>query len=197
MTVEFYYDVEQGSKLWFELRRGIPTASCFADILAKGEGKMRRRYMMDLLGERLTGEPVESFSNKHTERGHLLEPEARELYSFLKNAEPVQVGFARSGDIGASPDSLIGNDGLLEIKTKLPRLQAEVLLANILPPEHKAQVQGQLMVCEREWTDFVSYWPKMRPFIHREYRDEKYIKNLQTEIGKFLEELAVLEQKLK
>jgi len=183
------FDFAQGSPEWFVARLGIPTASEFGAVKAKGEGKTRRTYMMKLIGELMTGEPCEGFSNAHMERGKEMEPDARNLYAFHLDLEPVQVGFIRNGRKGCSPDSLVGNNGMSEIKTKLPHLQAEVLLADRLPPEHLPQCQGNLWVAEREWIDFVSYWPKMPLFVKRVYRDEVYIKTLATEVDLFLAEL--------
>lgn len=183
------FDCEQGTPEWRAARLGIPTASEFAAVKAKGEGKTRRTYMMKLIGELITGEPTEGFSNGHMDRGHEMEPDARNLYAFRLDVEPVQVGFIRNGRKGASPDSLVLDNGMCEIKTKLPHLQAEVLLADRLPPEHMAQLQGNLWVAEREWIDFVSYWPKMPLFVKRVYRDEIYIKNLAAEVDLFNAEL--------
>lgn len=189
------FDCEQGSPSWHACRLGIPTASMFATVMAQGRAKgspsaTRRTYMLKLIGERLTGECQEGFSNQHTERGHAMEPDARNLYAMARDADPVCVGFMRRGDVGASPDSLVGNDGLLEIKTKLPHLQLEVLLADELPSEHKAQVQGQLWVSGREWLDFVSYWPALPIFITRCYRDEPYIAQLSAAVDAFNAEMA-------
>lgn len=183
------FDCLQGSDEWRTARLGIPTASEFRSVAAKGEGKMRRTYMMKLIGEIMTGEPSENFSNGHMERGHEMEPDARNLYAFRVDLEPIQVGFIRNGRKGASPDSLLGSNGMCEIKTKLPHLQAEVLLADRLPPEHMAQCQGALWVAEREWIDFVSYWPRMPLFVKRVHRDDAYIKILEREVDQFLMEL--------
>ncbi len=183
------FDCAQGTPEWYAARLGIPTASNFAAIRAKGEGKVRRTYMMKLIGEIMTGESAENFTNGHMERGHEMEPDARNLYAFYLDVEPVQVGFIRNGRKGASPDSLVGTNGMSEIKTKLPHIQAEALLADRLPPEHVAQCQGNLWVAEREWIDFVSYWPKMPLFVKRVYRDEVYIKALSSEVDLFLAEM--------
>jgi hypothetical protein len=187
---------EQSTPEWYEARLGIPTASRFKDVLAKGEGKTRKRYMLDLAGERLTGEPCEGFTNAHMERGKAMEDEARDLYMFMTDTECKCVGFIRNGDKGASPDSLIGENGMLEIKTKLPALQIECILADKLPSEHVAQVQGALWVAEREWLDFVSYWPKLPLFVKRIHRDEDYIKNLAAEVAKFNSEMLELIEKI-
>lgn len=190
------FTFDQGTPEWHECRRGIPTASEFKSVLAKGEGKTRRAYMLRLIGERLTGECAETYTNGHMERGKEMEAEARNVYSFLHDVEPELVGFLRNGDKGASPDSLVGDVGLLEVKTKLPHLQVEVLLGDRLPPEHVAQVQGALWVAEREWLDFVSYWPKLPVFIKRVYRDEPYITKLAAEVAAFNDEMLGLLEKL-
>lgn len=184
---------EQGSAEWFAARAGIPTASEFATVLAKarngGESKGRRTYMLKLVGERLTGQPMESYSNDHMERGKVMEAEARDLYAMVREVDLQPVGFMRRGDAGASPDSLVGDAGLAEIKTKLPHLQIEVLLADRVPAEHVAQVQGQLWISGREWCDFVSYWPGLPLFVKRVERDEAYIATLAAAVAEFNAEL--------
>ena len=192
---------DQGTPEWLAARAGIPTASMFATVMASGKGgaesKTRTTYMHKLAGEIITGEPMESYSNAHMERGKVMEAEARDLYAFERLLTPEQVGFIRSGDKGCSPDSLIGNDGMCEVKTKLPHLQIEVLLRGTLPPEHKAQCQGALWVAEREWIDFVSYWPKMPLFVHRVHRDEQYITDLSAAVDAFNGELATLVERVR
>jgi hypothetical protein len=187
---------EQGTEAWFAARAGIATASMFSTVMASGRGggesKTRAKYMRQLAGEIITGKPMEGFSNQHTERGHLMEPEARDLYSFATDTTPEQVGFIRNGNKGCSPDSLIGTNGMLEIKSKLPDLLIECLDRDDFPPEHKAQCQGALWVAEREWIDIVVYWPAMPVFIKRAYRDEPYIATLSKSVETFNEELAAL-----
>lgn len=194
------FDCEQGTPEWFACRMGIPTASEFDTVMAKGKGggdsKTRRTYMLKLIGERLTGEPAYSYSNDHMERGKVMEVEARNWYVFQTDAELRQVGFIRGSTAGCSPDSLIGTAGMVEIKTKLAHLQLDLLLAGELPSEHKAQVQGQLWVAEREWVDFVSYWPKLPPFVKRIYRDEPYIAQLAAAVSQFNAEMAELQARL-
>lgn len=195
--MQVFNDIEQGTAEWFDARAGIPTASRFSTVMAKGEGKTRAEYMRKLAGEIITGELAEGFTTPHMERGKLMEDEARETYAFINSVEPYQVGFIRSGDKGASPDSLIGTDGGLEIKTALPHIQIDRLERNRLPPEHKAQVQGNLWISEREWWDFVSYWPRLPMLITRVYRDEPYIKTMSDEIDRFNEEKAVLVERIR
>jgi hypothetical protein len=190
------FNCDQGSAEWIACRAGIPTASQFDTVLAKGKGggesKTRRTYMLKLIGERLTGAPMYSYNNDHMERGKEMEAEARDLYSMVSDVEPVQVGFLRRGEAGASPDSLIGESGMLEIKTKLAHLQLECLLGDRLPPEHKAQCQGQLWIAEREWVDFCSYWPGLPLFRHRVYRDEVYITQIAAAVDAFNAEMLEL-----
>ncbi|TPN26591.1 YqaJ viral recombinase family protein [Mesorhizobium sp. B2-3-3] len=186
------FDCEQGSREWFACRAGIPTASKFATVMAKGEGKTRSKYMRQLAGELLTGEPMESFTTPHIERGKTMEDEARETYAFIHDADIRRIGFIRNGNKGASPDSLVGDEGGLEIKTALPDIQIERLVSGKLPPEHKAQVQGNIWISGREWWDFVSYWPKLPMLTVRVFRDDIYIANMSAEIDAFNAELAEL-----
>lgn len=192
------FDVEQNSPEWLRARMGIPTASCFSQILAKGEGKTRRSYMLKIAGEILTGEPDQSFAgNEHTERGHTMEPEARDLYQFQTGAELRRVGFIRNGRTGCSPDSLIGDNGGLEIKTKLPHLLIDVILKDEFPSEHRAQVQGTLWITKREWWDIAVYYRGVPLFIKRAYRDEAYIQTLATEVDRFNAELDEVVRKVR
>ena len=189
------FDCEQNSPEWFECRRGVVTASRFADVLAKGQGITRRKYLYTLAGEILTGDVQPSYTNDAMERGHEMEADAVGLYAFERDVEPVTCGFMRRGRAGCSPDRLIGENGLLEVKSKLPHLQLEVLERNDVPPEHKAQVQGQLWVSGREWCDFVSYWPRLPLFVKRVERDEKYIEALAQSVADFVGELDALVKK--
>ena len=191
------FDMQQGEAEWFKARLGIPTASKFATVMAKGEGKTRGEYMRKLAGEIITGEPAESFSNVHTDRGNAMEDEARETYAFIENAEITRVGFIRNGNKGASPDSLVGDKGGLEIKTAMPHIQIDRLERNRLPPEHKAQVHGNIWLAERDWWDFCSYWPRLPMLIVRVYRDEEYIKTMSDEIDRFNDELATLVERIR
>lgn len=134
---------------------------------------------------------MESYSNAHMERGKQMEGEAREYYAFTRNVEPVQIGFVKNGHrAGCSPDALLDDDGLLEIKTKLPHLLIPLLQGDgSCPPEHKAQCQGALWVTGRRWLDLVIYWPSMPMLVVRVGRDEGYIANLIGEVRAFNAEL--------
>jgi len=194
------FNCAQGSLEWHEARLGIPTASMFGVVMAKGrnkqESRTRKKYLYKLVGEILTGQPMFEYTNSHMERGKLMEGDARNAYEFQTENRCNQVGFIRNGMCGASPDSLIGSDGALEIKTKLPHLQIEVLMTGNMPPEHLPQVQGQIMVSEREWCDFCSYWPGLPLFIKRIYRDDKYISEMRSDILQFVEEMDEVKSKL-
>ncbi|MGE0278432.1 MAG: lambda exonuclease family protein [Nitrospiraceae bacterium] len=200
MTMQIF-DCEQGSPEWFRCRMGIPTSSEFKTLLSiKKEAKdkvTRQTYMRKLAGEILTGEPMESYSNGHMERGKEWEDEARDHYAFAYGAEPKRVGFVRCGDAGCSPDSLIGDAGGLEIKTAMPHIHIERLEKNELPPEHRAQVQGNLWITGRAWWDFVSYCPKLPLLVVRVPRDDAYIAALSGAVTEFNAELAALVERMR
>lgn len=193
---------EQGSDEWFKARLGIPTASMFSTVMASGKtpgsrSLTRDKYMRELVGERITGTANEGYNNSHMDRGKAMEAEARDLYAFVHDAPLEQVGFIRNGDKGCSPDSLSGKNGMAEIKTALPHILIETLIADRAPLEHRAQCQGNLWVAEREWIDLIVYWPKMPLFVKRLYRDEQYIAEMAKAVKLFNEELAELEAKVR
>lgn len=158
----------------------------------------RLKYLRTLAGEIIRGTPEdEGFTNAHMERGKIMEDEARDLYAFARGVDPVQVGFVRNGNVGASPDSFIGDDGGLEIKTALAHIQIDRLQKNELPTEHKAQVHGNMWVAERAWWDFVSYSPGLPPMILRVERDEPYIAKMAAAVDAFNSELAEVVEKVR
>jgi len=197
------FDCEQNSDAWMRARLGLPTASEFDVVLrekgrgASGESITRTKYLYRLAAEIVTGEPGESYSNQYMDRGHALEPEARSLYAFLTDEEIKQVGFIRNGQKGASPDSLVGDKGGLEIKTKAPHLMVEALLKDEMPPEHMAQVQGNIWIAERDWWDLCLYWPRLPLFAKRVYRDDIYIKKLSAAVDRFNAELAEVVERVR
>jgi hypothetical protein len=194
-------DCEQNTPEWYAARLGIPTASMFSTVMASGRGGgesvTRRTYMLKLAGELLTGEPMDSYSNAHMERGKAMEDEARDFYSYLTDAEPQRIGFVRNGPKGCSPDSFIGEAGMLEVKTKLAHLTIDCLLKDEFPAEHKAQCQGALWVAEREWIDIAVYWPKLPLFVKRATRDDVYIKKLSDAVDEFNHELAEMVERVR
>lgn len=210
MNIEII-DVEQGSPEWFSARAGVPTCSRFGHVMAKGRGaedsKVRAAYLYQLADEVIYNDPVDGgFTNEHIERGKLWEAEARSIYALENDVIPQQVGFIKNHTIGAggSPDALIGTNGMLEIKTMLPRLWIRHLLTGGHPPEFTAQIQGLLWVSgDREWCDLMIYWPTQKskpkpgaytrqPYITRIYRDEPYIAQLAQAVKTFNKELATI-----
>lgn len=164
--------------------------------------QVRRTYMLKLAGERLTGEPMDMVMTRDMERGHIVEPEARDLYTLQTEVVLERVGFIKRGRVGCSPDSLIGKHGGLEIKTKHPHLLIDMILKDEFPEEHKAQVQGTMWLLDREWWDLnvvatveIDGRPTLAnlpPFIKRAYRDEPYIANLAAEVDRFNSDLDAI-----
>lgn len=200
MTLEIL-DCDQRSDDWFEARRGIATASEFKSILSRGKGsapsKTRLSYMRRLAGEIITGSPGETFESAAMIRGREMEDEARGFYAFMRDADPQSVGFIRNGRKGCSPDSLLGDDGMLEIKTQRADLLIDTILKDQFPPEHVAQCQGQLWVSEREWLDLAVYFTGMPMFVKRVTRDEEFIKGLSGAVDAFNEELDAMVERVK
>jgi hypothetical protein len=202
MPIEIF-NCEQGTPEWFTCRKGIPTASAFATVMAKGRGggesKGRADYMNRLAREVITGRPqLPTFSNEHTERGHAHEDRAREVYCFTKGIEVQRVGFIRNGQIGCSPDSLVGDDGGLEIKCPTAEIQKKrISLGDKLPSEYKAQVQGCMYVTGRDWWDFESYFDGLEAVIINVRRDDTYIRKMAEALAIFNDELAELVEKMK
>jgi hypothetical protein len=174
-----WVECEQGTPEWYRARMGIPTASEFKTLLGikkdARDKKTRDTYLKKLAGEILSGMPMESYQNEYMQRGKEMEAEARDKYAFLFGVEPQIVGFGRNGRKGCSPDSLIGDAGMIEIKTKAPHLLIDCWDRDECPSEHYAQCQGALWVAEREWIDFVAYWPNMPLFVKRVTWDPDYI----------------------
>lgn len=189
---------DQNTDSWYRARLGLPTASNFQCLIANSaEKKGRTTYLRKLATEIITGEPTEGFTNQALERGHAMEDEARNLYSFMRDVDPQRVGFIRNGAKGCSPDALIDSNGILEIKTQRGDLLIETLMKDEFPSEHKAQCQGALWVTERDWLDIIVYWPKMPPFVKRTTRDEQYIRQISDAVDAFNDELALLVERIR
>lgn len=192
-------DCVQGTPEWFAARCGIPSASNFDKILcANGNvSKQRIGYLYQLAGETVTGLTEESYQNGAMLRGKEMESEARQLYTLITGLEVKEVGFCLSEGSGASPDGLVAEKGLLELKCPILKTQVSYLLENKLPVEYFQQTQGQLLVTDREWVDFMSYYPGLKPLLIRVTRDEKFIKALRIELGVFCEELKDIINQIK
>lgn len=189
----------QGSQEWHAARLGKVTASRVADVVAKtktGWGASRANYMVELMVERLTGVAAEQFTNAAMKWGTDTEAEARAAYSFMRDAEVVEVGFIEHPKIpmtGASPDGLIGDEGLVELKCPNTATHIDTLLGDAIPTKYITQMQWQMACTGRQWCDWVSYDPRlpgsMQLFVQRVMRDAEVIAVLETMISDFLGEL--------
>jgi len=190
--------MEQRTDDWFAARIGKVTASRVADVVAKtksGYSASRDNYMAQLVCERLTGKPTESFSNAAMQWGTETEPLARAAYEAKMDVLVDEVGFIDHPSIvnsGASPDGLVGFDGLIEIKCPNTATHIDTLLSQTVPKKYADQIFWQMACTGRDWCDFVSYDPRLpsdlQIFVMRIYRSNEYIKILETEVINFLEE---------
>lgn len=185
-------DCQQGTPEWYAARLGIPTSSNFSSILTEG-GKLSRscdKYAWALLAEQILQTPTDDASSGFMARGSSLEFKARAFYEMERDADVEQIGFVLRDDrrAGCSPDGLVGDDGLLEIKCPSAANHIGYLLDD-QGIGYKAQVQGQLWVCERAWCDTLSFHPDMPPALVRIARDEAHIALLDKAIAQFCEYL--------
>lgn len=191
------WNVVQGSEDWCRIRAGRPTASQFEKILTPTgkPSKQAEGYMYDLLAELMLGKPLEAPKFAWMERGSSLEEDAADWYCLQKDVEVQKIGFCTNDaeTIGASPDRLVGDDGLLEIKSPSPGVHLKYLLFPLrgVEKEYNTQVQGQLYVTGRPWCDVVSYHPELPSVIVRVERDEEYIKLLDEALTAFVVEMEL------
>lgn len=192
-------DIIQGSPEWFTIRCGKVTASRVSDVIAKtksGWGASRANYMAELIAERLTGETAVSFTNAAMQWGTDKEPDARAAYEFRTDATVDVIGFVQHPKLlmsGASPDGLIGKDGLVEIKCPNTATHIDTLLGKTVPAKYITQMQWQMACADRLWCDFVSFDPRMpesmRLFIARVERDDAAVGELESLVSAFLVEV--------
>lgn len=193
-------DCEQGSEEWVKARIGRVTASRIADVVARtrsGYGASRANYMAELIAERLTGTPTTKIITQPMQWGKDQEPHARALYEFMHDVTIKQVGLVIHPDIemaAASPDGLIGDDGLIEIKCPNTATHIDTLLGAEIDGSYVKQMQWQMACTGSKWCDFVSYDPRMPPemqvFVYRMLRHEPTITELESEVMAFLQELG-------
>ena len=191
--------IEQRTDEWFAARIGKVTASRVADVIAKtktGYSATRDNYMAQLVCERLTGQKGESFTNAAMQHGTETEPLARLSYEVAQNVLVDEVGFVPHPSIemaGASPDGLVNDDGLLEIKCPNTATHIETLLSQTVPGKYNTQMQFQMACTGRKWCDFVSFDNRLpdelQLFVKRVPRDDTYIKLMESEIVQFIAEL--------
>jgi putative phage-type endonuclease len=192
-------DVVQGSDAWKQMRLGKVTASRIVDATAQtktGWGASRPNYMAELIAERLSGVPADRFTNAAMQWGTENEAAARREYGYRNSVSVEEVPFVPHPRIimsGASPDGLVGSDGLVEIKCPNTSTHIDTLLAGKVPGKYVTQMQWQMACTERAWCDFVSYDPRMPDhmsfFCKRVERDQLYISQLEEMISAFLAEL--------
>jgi putative phage-type endonuclease len=195
-------DIIQGGDDWMKARAGIPTASNFDKIITtKGEqSKQRQKYMYQLAAERITGAKEETYQNGAMQRGVLMEEEARRMYELMTGYTVTQVGLCYPDErklYGCSPDGLIGDEGMVEIKCPTSAIHVGYLLEGIFPVDYFQQVQGQLAVTGREWADFFSFYSGLKPLLIRVTPDKKFIKALNEELSIFCTELETITKKIK
>ena len=193
---------EQGSIEWLSLRLGKITASRVKDVLTKGRGtspsKTAESYMMELIAEILTGNSKPFFENDAMRWGTETEPQARAMYAVNNDFVDVkEVAFVEHNEqVGISPDGLVGDKGLLEIKCPNTTTQLKRALSDDYSADYKAQIQMQLWVTEREWCDFLSFDPRLDCeagyLQQRVFRDEEYIEEMKTKVYAFVEKMNEL-----
>lgn len=191
--------IPYGTPEWYAARLGKVTASRIADATARiknGWGASRANYMAELIAERLTGTPAESYTNAAMQWGIDHEAEARAAYEFYTDATVDPSGFIAHPTIpnaGASPDGEIGTDGLIEIKCPNTATHIDTLLSLSLPEKYVKQMQWQMACSSTQWCDFVSYDPRMpenmRLFVRRVPRNDEMISNLESDVRVFLAEM--------
>jgi putative phage-type endonuclease len=206
--------IEQGTVEWHLMRLGKVTASRIADVLSKGksgESASRRNYRTELVVQRLTGLPGDSFSNAAMEWGTLTEPKARTAYEVEKQHFVEQIAFVDHPSIewfGCSPDGLVApsvnglaGEGLIEIKCPNSTTHVDYLADDKPPAKYIPQMQCQMAVTGRQWCDFVSFDPRLpddlQLFVVRLERDQEYIEAMEAEVKKFLSEVDEMFIKLK
>jgi putative phage-type endonuclease len=198
--------LEQGSPEWKLARLGHVSASGISDVMSKiktGESATRRKYKIKLVAERLTNKPQESFTNAAMEWGVETEPQARMAYEVSRGTFVEKTGFwihPRIPFVGASPDGLVGDEGLIEIKCPNTTTHLEYIWNNEVPSEYMKQMQMQMWITGRQWCDFVSFDPRLpeknQLFVIRCDRDDPLISQIENEVLGFLKEIELIMEKL-
>jgi putative phage-type endonuclease len=191
--------MQQGTPEWHHARAGKVTASRIADIMARtktGVSASRKTYMGQLIAERLTGEPMESKPTAAMQWGTETEPQARTFYEFMRSATVTEIGFVEHPEIemaGASPDGLVGKDGLIEIKCPNTATHIDMLLSGKVPAKYLKQMQWQMACTGSQWCDFMSFDPRlpvnMQALIICVLRDEEMIADMEKAVKAFLAEM--------
>lgn len=193
--------IEQRTHAWLMARVGMVTASRFKDVLARlksgAPAQARKDYLVEVVCERLTGEPTQRFVNSAMQWGTEMEPHAREAYVKRTGRQVDEVGFIRHPELaaGVSPDGIVELEGLIEIKCPSTANHLDTLL-NGMPEQHMAQIQGQLWVTGYPWCDFVSFDPRLPRgldlHVQRVERDQGFIDHLDNEVRRFIDEVDAM-----
>jgi len=202
-------EMEQGSEAWAQARCGLVTASRASDVIAvvrNGEAAVRRNYRAELIAEILTNVPYPQFVSQEMRWGSEQEPFARAAYELSRDVLVEVTGFVLHPGVdrfGASPDGLVGSDGLIQIKCPNTATHLSWLMSGVIPVEHMPQMLAEMSCTQRAWVDFVSYDPRLPDhlslFVRRFHRDAKLIAVLEREVENFNQQidelLAALPQK--
>jgi putative phage-type endonuclease len=187
------------------MRLGMITASKMQDLMSKGRGsapsKTAETYMMKLIAERLTGESEPFFENAAMKWGTGTEDQARAMYELNEGVDVEEVAFIKRCDfIGISPDGLVGDAGMIEIKCPNSSTQVKRFFTEDYSSDYKAQIQAQLWVAEREYCDFLSFDPRIETdasyLLKKVYRDDEYIKSMEEKTAIFIDAMQEMLTKL-
>jgi hypothetical protein len=194
-----FYDIDQNSEEWDELRMGKFTCSTFNDLFMKSDSVGYNKAIWKVVGERITGVSEERFSNKVMANGHEMEPLARENYEIETFSTVTNGGFFEYNDfVGGSPDGLVDSSGCVEFKQRLYHIYFDFLETGKLPQANFWQVHGQLFVTGREWCDYAPFnHPNLKRKIIRVYRDEVIMKQLESKLNESIEKVLNLIEKYK
>ena len=194
-------NVEQNSPEWHRIRCGVPTASEFSNLITS-TGKPSaslKPYVCQIAANQFYGEPIDTFDgNRWTERGHELEPQARAYYEFM-HAPVETIGFCLTDDesAGCSPDGLVGDDGMLQIKCLSAKHHVKTMAMEAAPSDYFIQTQGEMFVTGRKWNDLLFFHPELPPFVRRVEADEEFQGKLAEQIKVANEEINRLVAMLK
>ena len=198
MSLVVYNGFEQGDEEWHAARRGIITASVVGQFITPKTVKVAlndtaRSAAIHLIAERITGYTEPTFVSADMDRGNFDEPLARDMYS-EHFAPATEVGFMVRDDwgfrLGYSPDGVVGDDGLIEIKSRRQKKHLATILADEVPLENVAQCQAGLLVTGREWLDYVSFCGGMPLYVKRIYPDPKWHEAIVSAVAAFEETAA-------
>ena len=200
MSIKYHYDIEQGTEQWTKIRQGILTSSEMKKVLTPtlkiASNDTSRSHEWELLAQRISGYTEPTYINDDMLRGQTDEIEARILYS--KNyAQVTECGFITNDKLGFirgfSPDGLVGDDGLIECKSRRQKYQIETIMTDEVPLEYMMQIQDELFLSERKWCDFISFSGGLPMFVKRVFSDAKFQEAIQLASIQFENKLKLLQ----